>query len=212
MVQVVRPVEEDIERQLDQLIPPPLSRPSKLLVGSLLLLLAGVIAYLNLGGYIVPQPFNGISFGSSSQMALDESRGLVSATVLIPNNSDRTLRVTSVTLDAPGAELVDVQILREGEHVGRDPDSGQLPVVLRPGDGARLVLWVRPLSCKDVAPPWGVASATFDFGDGAFPPFASTIRIEDDPIWEEGDQPAVRIADEFLQGTGPLSLFCEVLR
>lgn len=214
MMQVTESSEQEIERQLDVLIPPALSRAGKLLVGSLLLVLAATIAYLILGGYLFPNPFAGSSFGSSPQMTLDENRGLVSATVLIPNNSDRAVRVTAVALDAPGAELVDAQILDEVGQVGLDVEDGYLPVLLEPGARTRLVLWWRPLSCEDVVAPWGVAVATFDFGDGAFPPFSSTIRIEKDPIWEEdeGSRASVRISDEFREGTGPLSLACEVLR
>jgi len=221
------PIVEDTELKdrLDQLIPPPLALGRKLVVGTALLALAVAFAILNIGGYLLPQPFESSSFGSSGHLTVDRARGLVAIPVMIPNNSRRTVRVVAVTLDAPGAELVDVElgieadgeVIEQGDvrvSVGTDAydTTLALPASIGAGQHAFLILWFRPLDCEDSVPPWGIASATFDFGEDAFPPFARTVLVDQDPIWE-GEEPfSARIGDQFLDGTGPLAVACQALR
>jgi hypothetical protein len=64
----------------------------------------------------------------------------------------------------------------------------------------------------DAGVPWGIAEATVDFGEGAFPPFSNTVRIDEDPIWEDGEPVQALIGNEFISGTGPLALACEALQ
>ena len=221
------PIVEDSELKdrLDQLIPPPLTLERKLVVGTVLLALTVAFTILNIGGYLLPKPFGGLSFGSGGHLTVDRARGLVATPVMIPNNSQRTVRVVAVTLDAPGAELVDVELAIETEgevielgdvrvSVGTSTykTTLALPAPIGAGQHAFLILWFRPLDCEDSAPPWGIVSATFDFGDDAFPPFARTVLVDQDPIWE-GEEPfSARIGDQFLDGTGPLAVACEALR
>jgi hypothetical protein len=223
--------DRQLSEQLDQLIPPPLPRAKKLLVGAVVLALAASVTVLNIGGYLVPAPFKGASFGSTSYLEVDAARGLVAARVMIPNYSERTVRVTAVTLEAPGAELVDAEVVIEADDAGltgadgsfaaeveTDPsylgshDRLALPASIGAGQRAFLVLWFRPVSCLDAGVPWGIAEATVDFGEGAFPPFSNTVRIDEDPIWEDGEPVQALIGNEFISGTGPLALACEALQ
>ncbi len=217
--------DRELDDRLDQLIPPPFTLGRKLAVGTALLGLAVAFTVLNVGGYLFPRPFDGSSFGSGGHLTVDRASGLVAARVMIPNDSQRTVRVVAVTLDAPGAELVDVEVAIETEGEVIDFGDGRVSIGARPnetafalpasigaGQHAFLILWFRPLDCEDGAPPWGIVSATYDFGDDAFPPFARTVRVDQDPIWE-GEEPfSARIGDQFLDGTGPLAVACEALR
>lgn len=210
------PIVEDgeLKDRLDQLIPPPLAPGRKLVVGAALLALTVAFTILNIGGYLLPRPFGGSSFGSSGHLTVDRARGLVATPVMIPNNSRRTVRVVEVTLDAPGAELVDVELGDVPVSVGTGAydTTLALPASIGAGQQAFLILWFRPLDCEDRVPPWGIVSATFDFGDDAFPPFARTVLVDQDPIWD-GEEPfSARIGDQFLDGTGPLAVACQALR
>jgi hypothetical protein len=219
----------ELQRQLDQLIPPPLSTLRKFAIGSSLLLLAVGVTMLNYGGYVVPRPFDSASFSSGSSLVVDRELGLVAARVMIPNFSQRTVRVTAVEWDAPGAELVRAELVIDADGLGADDTDGSaesvatpwpnqseaslaLPASIDPGERAFLVLWFRPLECTDSAAPWGVAEPTFDFGEGAFPPISRTIRIEEDPVWENEESIGVLDAGEWISSTGPLAVACEVLR
>jgi hypothetical protein len=221
--------DREVQRQLDQLMPPPLSAQRKLVVGTALLLLAIGFTVLNYGGYLIPRPFDSASFSSGTDLVVDHDLGLVAARVMIPNFSRRTVRVTAIDLDAPGAELVRAEVVietdvSEVENADGSTESAatlwpspletplELPASIGPGQRAFLVLWFRPTRCTDGAAPWGFAEPTFDFGEGAFPPISRTIRIDEDPIWENEEFFGVLGAGEWISSTGPLAAACEVLR
>jgi len=228
----------DLDARLDQLIPPPMSWAPKLLVGGGLITLAVAVTFLNIGGYLIPAPFKNVNFSSAGPLIVDSDRGLIGARVMIPNNSRRDVRVVEVSLDSPGAELVEASLIFEpddrNQAVGDSLEVVALPgadfyptgvarVVpssIGAGETAFLLLWFRPSECVDRDGPWGFAEVTFDFGEGAFPPFAKTQRVDSDPVWDGDEALTVVVDDEFLAGSdlpdlpaaGPLALACEVLR
>lgn len=69
------------------------------------------------------------------------------------------------------------------DEIGPWPSNVQpLPVTVPAGRSVDLYLLLDPTSCQGPDPdelPWGDVDATFDFGDGAFPGWSHTIRVED---------------------------------
>ena len=224
------PPPEDVgSTSLDALVPPPMGTIRRLAVGALLVVIASALAIGHAGGWFVPRPTDGSSFGSDSALRVDRGRGVVAARVLFPNGSRRTVRVTSVSLDAPGARLVSVEATRpsslgtDGAPGGRaevttrsgtgTPPSRALPVRIPPGQQVELILWLRPERCEAVEAPWGIAAATVDFGPGAVPPVSRRVVLEQDPIWTGGVARAASAGGSTDEvGRGPLALACEVLR
>lgn len=221
------PTEPSASSSLDVLVPPPMSIRRRLTVGAIVVAVATAIAVGHLGGWFVPRPVDGASFGSDSALRVDRERGLVAAHVLLPNVSRRTVRVTDVSLDAPGVRLVAVEATRPTDRTlaRADGDGGvstglgtdtapsrPLPVRIPPGEQVDLILWLRPETCGRVSAPWGVASATVDFGEGAVPPVSRTVVLREDPIWSGGMVRASTGSERDELAGSPLSLVCEVLR
>ena len=203
---------------LDELIPPPMSRAKKFLVA--LLLVGGPIGFFWLqgAGYFSPDPLMGVS-QSAPQLIADTQSGLVGAKFVVANTSGRDVRLKSVALDAPGAEVAHVDL------VTRRPDgtfsSARIPQFVPAGsDGFDLqaVVWFRPTSCVDEPGPWGFVEATFDFGEGSFPPIAKTLLIGDGPIWTGEPDSSSATFNVFVDGTrgvsgdGPLATACEAVQ
>ena len=111
------PEDDDLRQQLDQLIPPSTGSGLRLLVSTLVVAAAIGFLVLNIGGYLYPRPTFGASFGGNTLLQGDRDRGLVAAEIALPNYSQRSIRVTDVILEAPGAELVEVG-LRLDEPIG----------------------------------------------------------------------------------------------
>lgn len=193
----------DLEERLDELIPRPAGPFTTLAVSLAVVGLAAVVAVLTIGGYLYPRPTFGSSFGSGSHLEVDQERDAVSATVMLPNDGNRAVRITEISFEGPGAELVDVGVILEppfdtqsqGEPVIEEyateaavppTRSGRgsvpLPVMVPPDQTATIVVWFRPTECVDQPGPWGFVDATIDFGADAFPPFSNTISLSQDPI------------------------------
>ncbi len=211
------------DQPLDALIPPPLGPWRKLAASVLLISLAIGVTSANLTGLLYPRPFVGSSFNTGGPMVLDIERNAIGAYVEVPNLSSRDLRITNVTFDAPGAELVDVVFTSDYDRdVLRGIETQPLPVMIPTNDGLGDVnggIWVffRPTTCDnpvgDANGQWGFAAVTFDFGDGAFPPLSATHVVGDEVWSDNGGTTTVRLpSGEFVSGDGPLSLACEVLR
>jgi len=148
-------------------------------------------------------------------LVIDDEEQWVTTSVIMPNNSSRSVRMTAIELDAPGAVLVEsgvvVERRDETQRVDVDGDFAMdtvseamspeeffapeflpLPVTIEPGDYARVFVRFRPNDCANAVDPigtWGVALLSLDFGDGGFPPFTRTIRLTDDPIIANGEGP-----------------------
>ena len=199
-----RPTEDrDLEDRLDELIPRPAGPVKTFAVSVAVVGLAIVATVLTIGGYLYPRPTFGSSFGSGSDLEVDRARDAVSATVILPNSGNRAVRITDISFDGPGAELVEVGVILEAPYqtqsqaepvieefttqstvplprIGRG--AAPLPVVVPPDRIATIVVWFRPIECVDQPGPWGNVDATIDFGADAFPPFSNTISLSQDPI------------------------------
>ena len=236
--------EQDLEQQLDQLIPPPLGHGKRFLWGAAVVALALVASVLNATGRIYPRPTYGGSSSSGYWLEVNRSEQWVTAKVVMPNDGARSVRITEIGLDAPGATLVgsgvivdpvDEDVVQgvfdEGvveETVPADMYSPEpvsiLPVTIKPGETAILVLRFRPDDCATVVDPvgaWGIAEVKLDFGDGAFPPLSNTVRVDQDPIMYDGEpltflEPDGEIINILPDGTavdvGVLTGACEALR
>lgn len=234
--------DREIDEYLDQLIPPTPSPGRRLLVSATIVGCAAVATVLAIGGYLYPRPTFGGVFESNGFLEADPSLDAVSATVMMPNFGQRTVRITEIDVDAPGADLVAVGVILEpntSSSASNDSDSGQeaagvepfearseqvspLPISVAPGQWARLVVWFRPTTCEDQPGPWGIVQPTVDFGAGAFPPFANTFDLDQDPIAivdpdatedNGGELVSLMSADgSFSTWSGPLAAACEALR
>ena len=231
--------DRDLEDRLDELIPPPAGAITTLAISATVVGVAIALTILTIGGYLYPRPTFGSSFSSGSYLEVDDARHAVSATVMMPNNGHRAVRITDVAFDGRGAELIDVGVVIQPPPETQPSGSGavvsvgaalaprgeatmSLPAVVPAGQVATIVVWFRPTSCVDRAGPWGTVDATVDFGDGAFPPFSNTVSLAEDPITvvgpdatSENDSDLVmfRHADgSFSTATGPLAGACEALR
>jgi hypothetical protein len=228
---------DNAETQLDALIPR--SGPSWLrLLSSAAIVAAGVgLAFLLATGRVYPRPTTSGTWSSGFPLVADRDQGLVMATVTLPNWSGRDVRVTAVEFDAPGTRLVEARaeiqppssvadeaVTDEAVTVTDDTPadllgeatnrSVPLPVVVPAGGTATLRIWFEPLDCGPVDSPWGVAEVNLDFGEGAFPPFSRTLRLDDDPVHDEGNgwQTVALVGNRSIEGDGPLSASCEALR
>lgn len=233
--------EEDLEQRLDQLIPAPAGPGKKLLWGTTIVSLALAATILNVSGALYPKPTFGGSYSSGYSLEVNKAEQWVTAKVTMPNFSQRSVRITDIELDAPGATLVDFGVILEpaveGSLVNEGDESSvavatevgpdvlvNLPLTVKPGDTAVLVLRFRPDDCGKAVDPtgaWGFARATLDFGDGAFPPISRTLRIDQDSIVQNNEQltfvkPDGEIINILADGTmievGVLTGACEALQ
>lgn len=193
----------DLEDRLDELIPRPAGPFKTLAVSVTVVGVAIAVTVLTIGGYLYPRPTFGSSSGSGSNLEVDQARDAVSATVILPNFSHRAVRITGISFDGAGAELVDVGVIldppydtqSQGEPVIEEytteaavplPRNGHgaapLPVTVPPDRTVTIVVWFRPTECVDQPGPWGTVDATIDFGADAFPWFSNTISLTQDPI------------------------------
>jgi len=194
----------------------------RLVWGVSIVALAAAFTFLNMSGWLYPRPTFGSSVSSGMFLVVDDGQGWVTTSVFMPNNSSRSVRMTAIELDAPGAVLVDSGVVVEApnETTSDDVDGdfattevseamspeeffapevvSPLPVTIEPGESARVFVRFRPDDCANAFDPigtWGVALVSLDFGDGEFPPFTRTIRLDDDPIIANGEQPQLIRAD-----------------
>ena len=194
-----QPRTDEFDERLDQLIPPSTHPVKALSISMAVVGIAVVLTVLTITGRLFPRPAFGASFSSSSYLEVDTERNAMLTTIMLPNSGARSVRITDIELDAPGADLVDVGVMLEPlsfsvDSSSVDSNSGAtpwtpvaeralpLPVTVAPGQWAELVVWFRPTECEDHSGPWGIARTTVDFGDEAFPPFSHTFTIVHDPI------------------------------
>ncbi len=121
----------------------------------------------------------------------------------MPNNGNRAVRITDISFDGPGAELVEVGVILQPPYETRSQSepvieeqrteatiplspnglgAAPLPVIVPPDRTTTIVVWFRPTECVDQPGPWGTVDATIDFGADAFPPFSNTISLTQHPI------------------------------
>jgi len=195
--------DRDLEDRLDELIPRSAGPFKTFAVSATVFGVAIAATVLTIGGYAYPRPTFGSSFSSGSNLEVDQARDAVSARVILPNHSNRAVRITDISFDGPGAELVDVGVILEPPYetqsqaepvieaqtteatvplIRNARGAAPLPVVVPPDRTATIVVWFRPTECVDQLGPWGTVDATIDFGADAFPPFSNTISLTQDPI------------------------------
>jgi len=229
------PDHHGLHTELDQLIPPPSFIGKRLVWGVFIVAVAAVFTYLNISGWIYPRPTYRGSAGSGFSLVVDQEQQWVTSSSIMPNLSSRAVRITAIALDAPGATLVDSGVIIEPKPVFKDSSGDSavdvvsepmtpsefnareqvspLPIMVEPGETARVVLRFRPTNCADVVDPigaWGVAQVSVDFGDGAFPPFGHTVRLDEDPIRYDGEQLLQLIrSDETIVNSKPDGTFSD---
>jgi len=225
-------------RELDELIPPPMRPWQKLLIALVLIGLGIGWMVLYIGGWVVPRNPSDGYYGAQFHVA-DREEGLLGLRLTVPNHGRRDLRLTDVEFDAPGVEVVRVEVIdiprpdpvaepvqdgtpRAVQPVDLDAYYATEPAVPFPVDlpatdtsdrdeDAHVIIWLRPTSCVDPSVPWGKVSITLDFGEGAFPPLSKTYRGEWE-AWSPGELMTVYDGSTSIRGEGPLSLACEVAR
>lgn len=231
-----------IEERLDELIPRPAPMWRRALGGGLLIGAIACVSLLWLNGYLVPRPFADTDFGGSStfwdvgdlasveltQSPGSQLSGADQAPVLMMrrtfrNLSSRTVRLTDISIDAFGVELLqskarvqpppdpgDCETSADGtttvcsvsENAGYDPrvappDAQLLPLLIEPDVEVDFYVWLRPYGCPNPPPityPWGDVTMTFDFGEGAFPPVARAVSLGD-PLVRSADQARFQLVD-----------------
>ncbi len=198
-----RPEDRDLEDRLDELIPRSAGPIKTLTTSATVVGVAIAATVLAIGGYLYPRPTFGSSFSSRSHLEVDQARDAVSATVILPNYGNRAVRITDISFDGAGAELVEVGVILEPPYETQSQSepvieerttqatiplapnglgAAPLPVIVPPDRTATIVVWFRPTECVDQPGPWGTVDATIDFGADAFPPFSNTISLTQDRI------------------------------
>ncbi len=216
--------DDRIDELVDQLVPRPGPPWRRFAAGLALtaLVVAGGLSWRQ--GLITPNPTAGVSYSGGRQPTYVAERNAIAVRVYMPNQSFRNVRLTALTLsDAPGVQVVDVaaRLQREPDPSEEDctttggvttcaatvadtPDEfgpwpsnvQSLPITVPAGRDVDLYLLLDPTSCQGPDElPWGNLDATFDFGDGAFPGWSHTIRVQDALL--ETDQDA-----QLSDGTG----------
>ena len=214
---------EEVETaSLDVLVPRPMGTARRLALGAAVVVIAASVAVGHLGGWFVPRPTDGASFGSDAAVQVDRGRGLVGARVLLPNFSRRTVRVIDVSLEAPGARLISVTAVsapraNAGTHGPPETEAGTaighrgrlLPVAIRLGE---------QVPTSGCAPSRARTSRHrgHRHGDDRLRGGALSVRrrvvLRQDPIWEGGLARASSGGHVDQVGGGPLAVACKALR
>lgn len=195
---------------VDRLIPPPRSPLGRVLVAGGILLLAVAVSALTVAGWIYPRPLAGASAGGDVAAVLDHDLGLVGLDVFVPNGSGRSVRLESVSLlDAEGAQVRRVDVSVDGGSTW-----SAVPAVVEARGVARVRFWMEPDQCEQTlslaAAPWGIAEIVVDFGQGAFPPFSRSYRLDDQPLWA-GEELRAIDGDIVTIANEPVVLLCEAV-
>lgn len=214
-----------IDERLDELIPRPAPMWRRTVGGGLLIAIVAAVSLLWSLGYLVPKPLRNGSFGGSFALEIHEPGQTAMIRRSLPNFGNRSVRLTDLTLDAPGAELVATtarveptpvpercvtttsgsmtSTVCESETIDFSPgiaprDAQALPIVIGPDEWLEYYLWIQPTDCAGdthISYPWGTITATFDFGDGAFPPVSRSYELPS----AVADQPGIVP----IRGIGP---------
>ena len=165
---------------IDELIQPPLVWWARLLVGLAVVLTAGFASFLWGNGYLRPQPDCCGNGGGSADMALTPDGEAVTITAFLFNSSGRRLRVSSATVDLPGATVLNITILDENEvSLFPIPNTAvrELPATIAGGSTRRLVITFVPTRCDDDIGPWGTAKVRLDVVGVWWPTFGRTFTV-----------------------------------
>lgn len=115
--------DDRIDELLDQLVPrpdPPWRRFA-VAFGLTVVVAAGALSWRL--GVISPNPTATIDYGGASRPTYVAERNAIAVSVYLPNQSERTVRLTGVALqDAPGVRLVDVGARLEPEIPADEQD------------------------------------------------------------------------------------------
>ncbi len=240
--------QSDIDEQLDQLIPPTPSIFKRFAWGISIAAAAVVVSILVISGRVFPNPIAGAGWSSGAAPVAQIDEQILTAVVDMPNLSSRDIRITDISLDAPGVEMVGVGIQIEPRLDGPDANGNQsvtieemteiivdenrndwtgepnlpLPVTLEPDRWANIYVQFRISDCTNPLDPdgdWGIATATVDFGEGAFPPVSRSIALPDPLVEAHDEDITFRVFDsrddftvEFVTFDGMLTGACEVFR
>jgi hypothetical protein len=162
---------------IDQLIPPPLSRSRRLVIGVTILVITVMLSLLFRLGVIYPQPEGFGSSSSTPSLSLSTDGSAVALTTIFSNSSGRDLRLSNPDVRLPGAEVRRVS-LSSADSVQLPPAPGDiLPAVLPANSSAQLVITFVPTSCEDRPLPWGSISVQLDIVDSAWPSFGRRYSI-----------------------------------
>lgn len=176
------------------------------LAGALIIGSIAAVSLLWTFGYVAPRPFANMSSSQGWMISAAAHSDVEPAVVVrraLFNNSWRDVRLTAVTIDAPGFEIASVaariaplpdpgacEVSEDGSmrtctvdqadgfHPGEVPvDAQLLPITIAPRRDVDYYVRLRRTDCTTEPPSpasWSDVGLTFDFGESAFPPITRT--------------------------------------
>jgi hypothetical protein len=199
---------------IDLLIPRPRSWWVRLVIGVVVVGFVGVGSFLWGTGAFYPRPDCCGSGGGGAQISLTEDGTAVTITTMFFNASRYDLWIQSATAVLPGATVVDVAVVDEGNHTFPISLSRPLPTLVRQGGLESLVITFRPNTCVDSTAQWGTVTAQLDVADSPFPTISRTYRLPN-AVVDRGQGSLSVFAPESRQAAGaittPLAAACALL-
>jgi hypothetical protein len=201
------------EMTIDLLIPRPRPWWVRLIIGIVVVAVAGIGAYLWGYGYITPQPDCCGGGGGSVMMGLAPNREAVTVTAFFYNSSQSDIVINAASASLPQAKVLDIAMLADRNQSNiAVTDVTAFPAVVPAHTPARLLITFVPDSCVDTnLDDWGTVTTELDIADSALPSIGRSYRLPGSVVqagnlsvfWPEGT----------LEGrpTTPLAAACELL-
>jgi hypothetical protein len=146
---------------IDQLIPPPRSWRTRLVVGLLIVATVLVVSALIGGGFLYPQPECCGSGNGGAEMTLTTDGTAVTITALFFNSSGRDLTILSASADLPGATVVHISF-EPGDDLFAPEQTQQLPAVIGGNKVGQFAITFIPRTCTDEGTAWGSVTVELD--------------------------------------------------
>lgn len=196
---------------LDALIPPPRSRWVRLLIGALVVGVAGFGAALWGQGYLYPKPECCGSGSGAATMALTPDGKAVTVTAYFLNSAGRHLRVESADVDLPGAQVLDVSLVDPANTTYPVTSAQRLPATIAGTTSAQVLLTYVPTTCTDPVGDWGTVRLRLHVTGEWWPSVGRTYRLPGSVV--RANDSLVVFGPETFNGSAgrPLSTACELL-
>lgn len=191
---------------VDQLVPPPRRRTRVL--GTLLLAAAlGSLFLSPISNALRPPPRDLVTTGANNPAIFDEERGLFSVRGQVLARRHTTVQVVDLAIDAPGAELVELELEGSGASFERGPVELPFEISKENDLSTAIVLnytaWLKPEACQTTS-EWGVVTVTVQDAAG------KQSQVETSPANYWGLSTIPRELRPL--GADLLQVACEVLR
>jgi hypothetical protein len=201
------------EMTIDLLIPRPRPWWVRLIIGIVVVAVAGTGAYLWGYGYITPQPDCCGGGSGGAMMGLTPDGQAVTVTAFFYNSSQHDIVINAGSASLPQATVIGIGLMADFNQFNIPvTEIAAFPAVVRANSPARLLITFVPDSCVDTnLDDWGTVTTELDIADSALPSIGRSYRLPGSVV-QPGNL-SVFWPDGTLEGrpTTPLAAACELL-